>query len=130
MEGLLSESKFVEAVKEKQGSQALAAKSTNQLNRLPFDLVSARIELAMGHLTASLAQLQRTLERARSHHLMGIELEIQLALAELKRKVGQRAEAQADLLALEKVARSKGFGLIASKALSARTGGTAEISTN
>jgi DNA-binding winged helix-turn-helix (wHTH) protein/tetratricopeptide (TPR) repeat protein len=130
IEGLLSESKFVEAVKEKQGSQALAAKSTNQLNRLPFDLVSARVELAMGHLTASLAQMQRTLERARSHHLMGIELEIQLALAELKGKVGQRAEAQADLLALEKVARSKGFGLIASKALSARTGGTAEISTN
>jgi hypothetical protein len=86
--------------------------------------------MANGNPTASRIQLQRTLESARAHHLLGVELETQLALAELKKKLGQRVEAQADLLALEKDARGKGFGLIAAKALSVRTGGTKEISTN
>ena len=120
MQGLLGEGKFVEAAKEKQVSRALAAKSTNQLNRLQFDLVSARVELAFGHLDSSRAQLERTLQSARSHLLLGIELETRLALAELKKKLGQRVEAQADLVALEKFARDKGFGLIAGQALSIR----------
>ena len=130
IEGLLGQGKFVEAAKEKQASQALAAKSTNQLNRLQFDLVSARVELAIGHLAAARPQLQRTLESARAHHLLGIELETRLRLAELKKKLGQSVEAQADLVALEKLARGKGFGLIAGKALSARNSSTKEISVN
>jgi DNA-binding winged helix-turn-helix (wHTH) protein/tetratricopeptide (TPR) repeat protein len=119
IDGLLGEGKFVEAANEKQSNQALAAKSTNYLNGLEFDVVSARSELAVGHLAASRTQLQRALENARAHHVLGVELETQLALAELKNKLGQRVEAQADLLALEKLARGKGFGLIASKALAA-----------
>jgi len=118
IEGLLGERRFLEAAKERQLNEALAAKSTNQLNRLQFDLVSARLELTIGHLAASRRQLQRTLETARAHHLVGIELETQLRLAELKWNLGQRVEAQADLAALEKLARGKGFGLIAGKALS------------
>jgi eukaryotic-like serine/threonine-protein kinase len=130
IEGLLQEGKFVEAAREKQASQALAAKSTNQLNRLQFDLASARVEMAGGHPVAARPQLRRTLESARAHHLLGVEFEIQLALAELKKKLGQRVEAQADLLALEKNARSKGFGRIAGKAQLVRNDGTKEISTN
>ena len=118
IDGLLGEDKFVEAAKEEQSSQALAAKSTNQLNRLQFDLVSARVELAEGHPMSARTHLERTLQAARAHHLLGIELETQLAVAELKKKVGQRVEAQADLSALEKLARGKGFGLTAGKALS------------
>jgi eukaryotic-like serine/threonine-protein kinase len=120
IDGLLGQGKFVEAAQERQGSQGMAAKSTNQLNRLQFDLVSARVEVAIGHLAASRHQLQRTLESARAHHLLEIELETQLSLAELKKKRGQKVEAQADLLALEKFARGKGFGLIASKSVSVR----------
>jgi len=128
IDGLLGQGKAVEAAKEKEVSQLLAAKSTNQLNRLQFDLVSARVELAIGHPVSSRHQLQRTLERARAHHLLGIELETQLAIAQLKKKLGQRVEAQADLIALETFARGKGFGLIAGKALSAHNDGTKEIS--
>jgi DNA-binding winged helix-turn-helix (wHTH) protein/tetratricopeptide (TPR) repeat protein len=130
MQGLLDEGKPLEAAKEEQSSQALAAKSTNQLNRLQFDLASARVELAIGHPAAARPQLQRTLESARAHHLLGIELETWLTIAELKRNLGQRVEAQADLVALEKLARGKGFGLIARKALSARNSSTKEISVN
>jgi tetratricopeptide (TPR) repeat protein len=120
MEGLLDEGKPVEAAKEEQASRALAAKSTNQLNRLQFDLVSARVELAIGHMAAARPKLQRTLDSARAHLLPGIELETRLTLAELKRKLGQGVEAHADLVALEKLARGKGFGLIAAKSLSVR----------
>ncbi|MGA8774558.1 MAG: tetratricopeptide repeat protein [Terriglobales bacterium] len=116
IDALLGQGKSAEAAKEKQANQALAAKSTNQLNRLQFDLASVRVEMAIGHPTASRAQLERTLEDARAHHFLGVELETQLALARLKKKLGQRVEAQADLLALEKRARDKGFGLIAGKA--------------
>jgi DNA-binding winged helix-turn-helix (wHTH) protein/tetratricopeptide (TPR) repeat protein len=130
IEGLLGQDKSVEAAKEEQGSRALTAKSTNQLNRLQFDLVSARLELAVGHIAAARPQLQRTLERARAHHLLGVELETQFALAELKEKLGQRVKAQADLFALEKLARDKGFGLIAGRALSARNDGKKENSAN
>ncbi len=130
IEGLLGQGKSVEAAKEEQASRALAAKSTNQLNRLQFDLVSARVELAIGHLAAARPQLQRTLDSARAHLLLGIELETRLRLAELKQKLGQSVEAQADLGALEKLARGKGFGRIAGKALSARNSSTKEISVN
>jgi eukaryotic-like serine/threonine-protein kinase len=130
MEGLLGQGKLVEAAREKQANQALAAKSTNQLNRLQFDLASARVELASGHLDSSRAQLERTIQSARAHHLLGTELETRLAFAELKKKLGQSAGAQADLVALEKVAHDKGFGLIASKAVSARDSSRKEISVN
>ncbi len=120
MQALLGQGKFVEADKEKQASQALAAKSTNLLNRLQFDLVSARVELASGHIESSRAQLERTLQSAQVHHLLGVELETRLALAELRKKLDPSAGAHADLVALEKVAHDRGFGLIASKAQSAR----------
>ena len=116
--------------KKEKTNQALAAKSTNQLFRLQFDLVSARVQLANGDAASAEYVLQRTLRSARAHHLVGVELEAQLALAELKKKLGQTVEAQADLVALEKLARGKGFGLIAGKALSARNSSTKEISVN
>jgi hypothetical protein len=84
--------------------------------------------LAAGKLAAARPKLQRTLDSARAHLLQGIELETQLIFAELKKKQGQGVEAQADLVALEKLARDKGFGLIAGKASSARNSGTMEDS--
>jgi ATP/maltotriose-dependent transcriptional regulator MalT len=123
IDALVKQGNSVEAANEKQANLALAAKSTNQFNRLQFDLVSARVELALGHPDASRAELERTLQSARAHHLMGVELDTRLALAELKKKQGQSVGAQADLVALEKFAHDKEFGLVASKALSIRTGG-------
>jgi eukaryotic-like serine/threonine-protein kinase len=124
MEVLLSEGNFAAAEKERKGGQALAAKTINQILQLQFDLISARVHLANGDTTSASAVLQRTLRSARAHHLVGMELKTRLALAELKQKLGKRVEAQADLVALEKLARDKGFGLIARKALSARNSRT------
>jgi tetratricopeptide (TPR) repeat protein len=130
MEALLSEGNFAVAEKERKDNQALAAKSVNQLLRLQFDLVSARVQLAIGDAGSASILLQRTLRSARAHHFLGVELETRLRLAELKKKQGQRVEAQADLVALEKLARGKGFGLIAGKVLSARNSSTKELSVN
>jgi eukaryotic-like serine/threonine-protein kinase len=116
IEGLLGQGKFGEGAQEEQESQVLAAKSTNLLNRLQFDLATARVELASGHLDSSRAQLDRTLQSAQLHHLLGVELETRLSLAELKKKQGQSAGAHADLVALERVAEHRAFSLIASKA--------------
>lgn len=124
IDALRGQGKSVGAAKEKQANQALAAKSTNQLNRLQFDLAAARVELAIGHLSQARAQLQRALDSARAHHFLGVELEIQLALAELEMKQGRSKKGQADLIALEKLARGTGFGLIAGKALLASNHGT------
>ncbi len=123
MQALLGQDKFVEADKEKQTSQALAEKSTNLLNRLQFDLISARVDLASGHIGSSRTLLERTLQSAQAHHLVGVELETRFTLAEMKKKLGQSAGAHADLVALEKVAHDRGFGLIASKAESIRNNG-------
>jgi DNA-binding winged helix-turn-helix (wHTH) protein/tetratricopeptide (TPR) repeat protein len=130
METLLGEGNFAAAEKEREGSHALAAKTINQLLRLQFDEASARVHLANGDTASANTLLQHTLRSARAHHLVGIELKTQLALAEMKKKVGESAEAQADLVALEKLARGKGFGLIAGKALSARNSSTKDISAH
>ncbi len=120
MQALLGQDKFADAAKEKQASQALAAKSTNLLDRLQYDLVSARVELASGHFESSRTQLERTLQSAQAHHLLGVELETRLTLVDLKKKLGQSAGAEADLVVLEKIADDKGFVLIARKAQSIR----------
>jgi eukaryotic-like serine/threonine-protein kinase len=127
IDGLLAQNKSLEAATEEQLSRALDEKSTNLLNRLQFDLVSSRVELAIGHPSVARPKLQRTLDSAHAHLLLEIELETRLALAELKKKLGQKVEAQADLVILEKLARSKGFGLIAGKALSAHNNSVKEI---
>jgi ATP/maltotriose-dependent transcriptional regulator MalT len=112
----LGEGKNSEAAKEVEDAKSLVAKSVNELIRLEFDIVSARVESGSGDLESSRRQLQSALQKARSHHLFGLELETRLALAELNRRSGKTVAAQADLLSLEDAARSKGFGLIAAKA--------------
>lgn len=112
----LGQGKSSEAAKEVEDAKSLAAKSVNELIRLQFDIVSARVESGSGDLESSRRQLQSALQKARSHHLFGLELETRLALAELNRRSGKKVAAQADLLSLEDAARSKGFGLIAAKA--------------
>jgi len=120
---LLAEGRYDEAAREVDGEKPLMAKSANRLIRLQFDLVSARVEIASGHLESSRAKLDRILREARTHGLLGIELETRLTLALLQSKSRQNSAAQTALLEVENRARSKGFGLVAAKARSVREGG-------
>ena len=97
----------------------IAAKNQNTLVRLEFDLASARVALASDKPESAGARLRQTLAEARKHGYLGVEFETSLALAELEIKSGHTAAGRAQLAALEKSARGKGFGLIAGKAAQA-----------
>jgi hypothetical protein len=61
------------------------------------------------------------LQEARKHGLMGIELEAMLVQADLEQRSSHKAQAQQQLATLERMARDKGYGLIARKAASLRS---------
>ena len=117
---LLSESKFSEAEFEAGQAKSLVDKSANTLLHLQFEIVSARAQGLSGHFPSASAQLEKTVQGARSHQLLELEFEARLALAELRKRAGQSLAARAESLSLENAARENGFGLIASKALSFR----------
>jgi DNA-binding winged helix-turn-helix (wHTH) protein/tetratricopeptide (TPR) repeat protein len=120
IDALLAESKLPEAESEAGQAKSLAEKSANALLRLQFEMMSGRVQDLSGHFPAASAQLQKTLQSAHSHHLLELEFETRLAMAELRNRAGQSVAARAESLTLENAARKNGFGLIASKALSFR----------
>jgi DNA-binding winged helix-turn-helix (wHTH) protein/tetratricopeptide (TPR) repeat protein len=120
IDALLAESKLPEAESEAGQAKSLADKSANTLLRLQFEMMSGRVQDLSGHFAAASAQLQKTLQSAHSHHLLEVEFETRLAMAELRNRTGQSVAARAESLSLENAARKNGFGLIASKALSFR----------
>jgi eukaryotic-like serine/threonine-protein kinase len=120
IEALLDEGNYPGAAREEQEAKLLASNSVNEILRIELSLASARVDGASGQVATARTQLERTLQSAHSHKLLEIELETRLAMGVLKGKSGQLASARAELLALETTARSDGFGLIASKALSFR----------
>ena len=120
IDALLSESKASEAQLETEQAKSLANKSANTLLRLQFEMMSARVGALSGNLPAASAQLEKTLQSAHSHHLLELEFEARLALAQLRNRAGQSLAARAESFSLENVARKNGFGLIASKAQSFR----------
>ncbi len=120
IDAFLTESKLSEATLEAGQAKLLADKSANTILQLQFEIVSARAQGLSGHFPSASAQLEKTLQGAHSHQLLGLEFEARLALAELRKRAGQSVAASADSLSLENSARRNGFGLIAGKALSLR----------
>jgi eukaryotic-like serine/threonine-protein kinase len=120
IEALLAQGKQADAQKEMESVQLLATKSQNNLVRLQFALVSARVALASDHPGSSRQPLEQVIQEARRHGFLSVDLDAQLALAQLARKTEPAAAAQERLISLEKQARAKGFGLIARKAAAAR----------
>jgi DNA-binding winged helix-turn-helix (wHTH) protein/tetratricopeptide (TPR) repeat protein len=124
IDALLAEGKQGEAQKEMEAAQPLGNATQNRFLRLQFELASGRVELASDHPDASRAIFQRVADDAHRYGFVGIELSDELAMAELANKMKHGARAQLQLHALQKSATSKGFGLIARKAL--HQGGSAQ----
>jgi eukaryotic-like serine/threonine-protein kinase len=118
IDAMLAESKLPEAESEAGQAKSLADKSANTLLRLEFEIMFGRVQDWSGHFPAASAQLQKTLQSARSHQLLELEFETRLAMAELRNRAGQSVAARTELLSLENAAKKNGFGLIASKARS------------
>jgi eukaryotic-like serine/threonine-protein kinase len=119
-ESLLAQHKQAEAQKEMEESQSLAASSQDILGRLQYDLTSARVMLASDHPGMSRPRLEKVMREARRHGYGGLELRAMLAAADLEKRSGHTALAQGQLASLERIARDKGFGLVARSAAAAR----------
>lgn len=117
VEALLAQNKQSEAEKEIQADQKLGNESQDRLLRLQFELDSGRVLLVSDHPEASRRIFQQVSPEAQRHGFAGIMLANDLALAELANKTNHAAEAQTRLRALQKAAVTKGFGLIARKAV-------------
>ena len=116
VQALLAEGKQVEAQKEADDSQGLAAGSQSLFVRLQFKLCIARVLTASGAPARAKPLLNEVLVDAQKYGYTGIRLEAMLAQAELERRTGSAAAAQKQLLMVQQEARAKGFGLIARKA--------------
>jgi eukaryotic-like serine/threonine-protein kinase len=117
IDALLAQGKQGEAQKEMESAQRLGKESQNRFLRLQFELASGRVLLKSEHPEAAGQLLGAVTRDARRYGFAGLEFETELALAELAKKTMHRAQAQIELHALQKSASSKGFGLMARKAL-------------
>ncbi len=117
IDSLLAQGKQSEAQKEVEAAQQLGNSSQNLFLRLQFELTSGRVLLASGRPEASRPVFQKVGSDSQRHGFVGIELSDELAMAELVEKTKHGAQAQLQLHALRKSATSRGFGLIARKAL-------------
>jgi hypothetical protein len=121
IEALLDQGKYANAQKEMEGVQSLASKSENSLFHLRFALVSARVALMSDHSRSAQSALDQVVQLAREHGFVGIELDAQLALAQLATRIEPKASARQKFVIVEKDARAKGFGRVARKAAAARS---------
>jgi tetratricopeptide (TPR) repeat protein len=128
IEALVAQSKYPDAANEVRAAKALAAKSANLTLHLDLDLASARLEATSGDRESAKAHLDKTLQSAHSHQLLGVEFETRLELLALKRRSEQGKSAGADLIALENAAHNKGFELIVTKARLLRNTAAAKAS--
>lgn len=139
-EGLADEEAFAEAAV---GRSSLAAKnphgaleavgrslahaqvSDNRLLRLSVTIASTRVRIATQAPTA-IADASKTLDTVRleaaKYGFATVGLEASLALGEIEMLAGSLAAGRARLSALEREARTRGFGLIARKAAASRRG--------
>jgi len=114
---LLAEGKQGEAKKEKEAARSLGNGTQNHFLRLQFELVSGRVLLNSRQPEAAGPLLRSVSRDAQRYGFTGLRFGIDLALAEFANKTNRNPEAQIEFGALQKLASSRGFGLIARKAI-------------
>jgi DNA-binding winged helix-turn-helix (wHTH) protein/tetratricopeptide (TPR) repeat protein len=117
IDSLLAQGKQTEAQKQMEAAHQLGNATQNHYLHLEFELISARVLMASKDPETSSKPLQRIVGDAHRYGFVGLELADKLALAQLADRTKHRSQAQIELRALQKSATSRGFGLIARKAL-------------
>jgi DNA-binding winged helix-turn-helix (wHTH) protein/tetratricopeptide (TPR) repeat protein len=117
---LLAQGKGPEAQAEIAGVESLAKKTQSRAARFRFALVQAQVRLSSDNPESARSDLKQTLKEASDRGFMAAQFEARLGLAELERKLGHTATAQAQLISVEHAARAKGFVLIARRAAAVR----------
>jgi eukaryotic-like serine/threonine-protein kinase len=122
VDALLAQRKVGEAQKEMEAAQRLRKDTQNHLLSLQFELASGRVLLKSEHPDSASSFLQGVNRDAKRYGFVGLEFATDMALAELANRTKHNAEAKFEWRSLEKSATSKGFGLIARKALQGTSG--------
>jgi tetratricopeptide (TPR) repeat protein len=117
----LAQGKNEEARKEINYNGALVGGSQRQATQLNFQIAAALV-LALANPRQAIQELESTLAEARRSGFISYQFEASLALGEIELKSGKRASGGARLQTLERAAKSRGFELVARKALKARRG--------
>jgi DNA-binding winged helix-turn-helix (wHTH) protein/tetratricopeptide (TPR) repeat protein/TolB-like protein len=123
---LLAQGKAAESEDAMQHARSLAAKSQNPNTRWQTAITAARIETAgnnHAHSAAAAAtrkELATIITKSRELGYLGVELDARLVLAEIEMKSGQTTVGRAHLAAIETDAKTRGYNLIARKAVTAR----------
>jgi tetratricopeptide (TPR) repeat protein len=97
-------------------ARALLGQSQGWEGRCWFGIANARVQAAIGKLAEARESLKAVIKETRKHSNLRYQLEARLALCEIEAKTDP-GSARAHAKTLEQEARSKGFGLIARKAL-------------
>jgi tetratricopeptide (TPR) repeat protein len=112
----LAEGKTPEAVRAMDAARVVFSQGPDWEGHVIFGITNARIQAAIGKLGAVRESLKTVVAETTKHGNVRYELEARLALCEVEAKTDP-ASARAHAKTLEEEARSKGFGLIARKAL-------------
>ncbi|MGB9195600.1 MAG: protein kinase, partial [Terriglobales bacterium] len=118
-----AQQKFDEAKYDSHQAVSVSNKTSNLELRMQSSILEARVQgLRNSPASGSAARaeaashLASLISSARKSGYVGEELEARLASAEIEMKAGTATLARSHLIALEKEARAKGFGLVAQKA--------------
>lgn len=112
----LAEGKTLEAVRALNAARPLFNRTPDWEEHALFGIASARIQAATGKLSEARESLKSIIGETNRHGIVRYQLEARLALCEVEAR-SDPATARAHAKTLEEEARSKGFGLIAHKAL-------------
>jgi eukaryotic-like serine/threonine-protein kinase len=112
----LAEGKTADAVQAMSAARALFRQTPDWEGHVIFGITNGRVLAASGKLSEARESLKSVITETSKHGVVRYQLEARLALCEVEAK-SDPASARASAKTLEQEARSKGFGLIARKAL-------------
>ena len=115
----LEEGDIAAATRAIAAARSLLRQSQGREEHFLYEIANARVEAALGRLDEAQQSLKTIIAETTKHSNVRYELEARLALCEVEAKTDP-VTAHADAKTLEQEAKSKGFGLIARKALAIR----------
>ena len=108
--------KLQEAQSAIENAAKLEGNSGDVGTRLPIAIEAARIQAAMGRTTEAQKMFEDAIEESRKVGALPFEFEARLAQAQAKIKAGDSVGGRAELKAIEKEAKTKGFVQVADEA--------------
>jgi tetratricopeptide (TPR) repeat protein len=116
---LMEHGKMLDAVRTAEYALAVNNRNKGLRNYLLVTLQASKVCASSAqtpYWQEALIRIQGVLAEANNRGFVDIELEARFAICEIELKYGKRLERKSVMAAIEKEARSKGFGLIANKA--------------